>query len=374
MVSTPTVELMVPHLEADAGIIITASHNPAEWNALKFLNKEGVFLNESEVEKLNNIVENRDFHWSDYRGLRSSSVVNTGNTLHISSILKLPFIKPGMIRKRKIKVAYDGVNGAGSDIVPKLLSRLGCKVHAINVEPDGFFPHDPEPTPKNLKQLGKVVKEKKCDVGFATDPDADRCAIINEEGRAISEEYTLVLAARLILGHKKGPMTVNLSSSRMNEDLARQFGIKLFRTKVGEAYVVSGMKENKSVIGGEGNGGVILPDIHYGRDGILAIALLLQLMAQEKKSITELTSEIPSYYIEKQKISINDKSIANIYGRLLAKFRNVKRDERDGLRFEWERKWVHIRASNTEPVIRVIAEAPKAGEARELCAMVAAEI
>jgi phosphomannomutase len=372
--STPTVEMMVPHLKADAGVIITASHNPIEWNALKFLDREGVFLNETQIKRLFKIVDNQDFKWADYQNLVPPVTAKSGDSLHIDSILKLPYLNLKKIRRKKFKVAFDAVNGAGSSIVPQLLDRLGCRVIAINTDPNGRFPHGPEPVPQNLKRLCQVVKEKGCNVGFATDPDADRCAIISEEGIAIGEEYTLALAVKLILAHKKGPVTINLSTSRMNEDIASLYGVKIKRAKVGEINVATMMKNNKSVIGGEGNGGVILPDLHYGRDGVLAVALVLQLMAQEGKSISELSAEFPKYHIEKQKVEVAGKSMSLIFGRLLAKFINVKRDEIDGMRLVWDNKWVHVRASNTEPIIRIIAEAPTAKEARELCRQIKTEI
>ncbi len=374
LASTPTVEMMVTELKADGGIIVTASHNPIEWNALKFLNKEGEFLNEANIKQLFEIVDNNQFKWSGYKGVKSISTQKGGDEHHINSILKLKYINPRLIKKQKFKVAYDGVNGAGSLIVPQLLKKLGCELVAINIEPNGIFPHNPEPTPKNLKQLSELVKKKKCHIGFATDPDADRCAMVSETGTVIGEEYTLALATQLILEKNPGAVTINLSTSRMSEDIAESFGVKVYRAKVGEINVSSQMKLNKSTIGGEGNGGVILPDLHYGRDGILSIALALQFLAEKNTTLTDFVNSIPKYHIEKQKCEIHGKSLENIFGHLLAKFKDAHIDEQDGLRFEWDKKWVHVRSSNTEPIIRIIAEAPNKKEALELCKLVMAEV
>jgi phosphomannomutase len=372
--TTPTVEMMVPHLKASGGIIITASHNPIEWNALKFLNSRGEFLDEADIKKLFEMVDNNSFKWCDYKSLQTAEKAAGADTYHLKSVCALPFIHTGAIRKKRLRVAYDGVNGAGSSIVPRLLQMLGCIVFTIHTKPNGLFPHNPEPTPGNLKDLCKLVVDKKCDIGFATDPDGDRCAIVSDQGKAIGEEYTLVLCAVLYLKYKSGPVTVNLSTSRMIEDLAASLGLEVFRSKVGEINVSSLMKENNSVIGGEGNGGVILPELHYGRDGVLAIAMALQLLTQESVPLSQIVNSMPKYHIEKQKVDFSNKPLSNIFGRLLAKFQDAKLNELDGLRFEWPTKWVHVRASNTEPVIRIIAEAPTAKEAKSLCLQISGEI
>ncbi|MBF0430185.1 MAG: phosphoglucosamine mutase [Fibrobacteria bacterium] len=374
--STPTVEMMVTELKADGGIIITASHNPVEWNALKFLNNQGVFLKEAKIQELFALVDEEKFKWVDYKKASSIKEVKakSGDSFHVEKILDLDCINTNLIRGKKYKVAYDAVNGAGSLIVPMLLKKLGCEIVEINTEPTGIFAHNAEPVPESLGQLSKTVKDHNCDIGFATDPDADRLAIVSDKGEAIGEEYTLVLATQLILNKEKGPITVNLSTSRMNEDIAKKYGVRCYRAKVGEINVSEAMMENKSIIGGEGNGGVILPKLHYGRDGILAVAMILQLMAEEDKSLSELVKEIPAYTIEKQKVSIEDKPINKVFGRLMAKFQDIPVNEQDGIRFDWGDRWVHIRASNTEPVIRIIAEAPSAVEAKDLCAQIAEEI
>ncbi len=374
MASTPTVEMAVLQQGADAGIIITASHNPAEWNALKFLNAEGIFLDEEEVRRLFASVDARQFHWQGHTGigsLRSEAGADEG---HLRAILDLPLIDVAAIRRRAFKVAYDGVNGAGSLILPRLLRELGCTVEALHVTPDGCFPHNPEPTPENLADLARRVREQNCDLGFATDPDADRCALVDEHGTAIGEEYTLALAVDFMLRRRKGPVTINLSTSRMNEDLAARYGVPLTRTKVGEINVAKAMQANGSVIGGEGNGGVILPDLHYGRDGILAAALILQSLTERGGALSQLVAEIPAYHIDKRKFAVAGKDPQRIYAQLEKTFSDAEIDRRDGLRFAWPRRWVHVRPSNTEPVLRVLAEAPTPQAAAELCAAVEQEL
>ncbi|MEO7427552.1 MAG: phosphoglucosamine mutase [Fibrobacteria bacterium] len=372
--STPTVEMEVLFCNAGGGIIITASHNPIEWNALKFLTHEGIFLDEPQVKELFELVDNNRFDWKDWSQVKTVSAREGSDERHIDAVLRLPFIQPDLIRSKRFRIGYDAVNGAGSLIVPKLLKALGCEVEAINVEPNGIFPHGAEPTPENLGQLEDLVARKKCHAGFATDPDADRCAIVSDLGRAMGEEYTLALATLLVLEHKKGPVAVNLSTSRMVEDIAARFGVPVIRTKVGEINVTVGMRANGSVIGGEGNGGVISPDLHYGRDGILAVAMTLQLMAEKNRPLSVIAAEIPSYHIEKQKYGVAGKKLEIIIGRLLAKFPDAKVDQQDGIRFEWDRSWVHLRASNTEPVVRVIAEAPDRDQAVKLCKAIEEEL
>jgi phosphomannomutase len=365
--STPTVEMEVVRHKADAGIIITASHNPLEWNALKFLNGEGIFLDEAQVQDLFALVDADNFAWTDHAHAGRVTQETGGDEAHIAAILDLPYVDVEGLRKRRFKVAYDAVNGAGYRIVPQLLRELGCEITAIHVTPDGIFPHGAEPTPENLGDLGRAVVENGCDVGFATDPDADRCALVNERGEAVGEEYTLALAVDFLLRHKRGPVTVNLSTSRMSEDLALRHGASFARSKVGEINVTVEMRRNGSVIGGEGNGGVILPDLHYGRDGILAVALTLQSLLEKGGSFSGLIAGVPAYRIDKRKFDLGSKSLPDVYYRLEKAFAGAVVDRRDGLWFGWEKSWLHVRPSNTEPVIRAIAEAPTEAEAAALC-------
>ncbi len=368
--STPTVEMEVIRQKADGGIIITASHNPLEWNALKFLNSEGIFLDEKRVLELFALVDGKQFRWKGHLEIGSLSEEKGADAAHIQAILELDCIDLTRIRQRRFKVAYDGVNGAGSLIIPELLKQLGCVIAAIHVTPNGLFPHPPEPTPENLADLRKAVLAGQCDVGFATDPDADRCALVDEKGRAIGEEYTLALAVDFMLQKRKGPVSINLSTSRMIEDIAARNGVELFRTKVGEVNVSMAMKSNGSVIGGEGNGGVILPGLHYGRDGILAVALILQALVEREEKVSEWVAEIPAYHFEKRKFALKENRGPLDYSSLEKVFSGASIDRRDGIRFAWAKSWVHIRASNTEPVVRILAEAPTIEETEKLCAQV----
>ena len=368
--TTPTVEVMVPHLAADGGIIVTASHNPMEWNALKFLDNEGIFLNQDNIDSLFKKVDQKNFIWASHAEFGTSCADHTGEDIHIKEILELPYVNSKQIQGANFSVAYDGVNGAGYSIFPKLLQRLGCIVHNIHINPDGTFPRGADPTSDNLQDLSQTVTTNKCHVGFATDPDGDRCAIVDERGCAIGEEYTLALATRFLLQKKKGPVTVNLSTSRMNQDIAKEFRVPFYQVKVGEIHVTYEMKKNQSVIGGEGNGGVILPELHYGRDGVLAVALILQAMAESGKTVSELVAEIPAYVMIKEKYSLGEKGIQGLemlWKQLKNIFAEARLNNEDGMRFDWSQKWVHIRASNTEPVVRVIAEAPERAEAQALC-------
>jgi phosphomannomutase len=380
MTTTPTVEMAVLTEKADAGVIITASHNPLEWNALKFLNGEGIFLDEDAVRTLFAMVDSDEFVWVDHAGVGAVTRKDTAefyeggaDDAHLKATLALPGIDVDLIRAQNFKVAYDAVNGAGSLIIPELLRRLGCTVFAIHVTPDGIFPHGAEPTPENLSDLGRAVREHGCAVGFATDPDADRCALVNERGEPVGEEYTLAIAVASYLRRNPGPVTVNLSSSRMSADLAARHGVPFARAKVGEINVTMEMKKNGSVIGGEGNGGVILPALHYGRDGVLAVAMVLQAMAERQLPLSGLVADIPAYHIDKRKFELGSTSLPEVYARLEKTFAGAEVDRRDGLWFGWEetRSWVHVRPSNTEPVIRAIAEAPTAAEAARLCGVVA---
>jgi phosphomannomutase len=361
----------VLRLKAGAGIILTASHNPIEWNALKFLNGEGIFLNEAEVAELFKRVDEHWCQWKAHDGLGGLSHESGADEAHVDAVLALDCIDADLIREAQFRVGFDGVNGAGYRVVPMLLEKLGCHIETIGVEPSGHFNRGPEPTPENLKDLGELVRSTKCDVGFATDPDADRCALVDASGQPLGEEYTLALATDLILAHTPGPVTVNLSTSRMIEDIATSHGCTCDRAKVGEVNVSMAMKANGSVVGGEGNGGVILPALHYGRDGILAVAMILQLMAERKRSLADLAAAIPAYYMEKRKVPAAGADLSGLYTRLKKRFPDAETDTRDGLRLAWKRSWLHVRPSNTEPIVRAMAEAPTREESEKLCQAVA---
>ncbi len=368
--TTPTVELLTTHFKADAGIIITASHNPLEWNALKFLNSKGLFLGPNDVKQLFALADANQFSYPDYRAMGKYEVAPDADGVHIEGTLKIPYVDVDAIKAKHFKVAVDAVNGAGSFIVPRLLEELGCEVVRVHCNPDGTFPRGAEPIPANLGDLRNAVKENGCAVGFAVDPDADRCALVSGEGKSIGEEYTLAIAVDEVLAKHKGGVCVNLSTSRMNEDVAAKYGCEFSRAKVGEINVSLQMIEKGCIIGGEGNGGVILPALHYGRDSLVAAALVLSWMARHGGGPEKFVAENPAYVMPKKKFDLGDKKVADILQKVMVEFDGWKVDERDGLWLGKEKSWVHVRASNTEPVIRVIAEAQTVVEAEALCARV----
>lgn len=374
LATTPTVELLVEHTSAGGGIIVTASHNPVEWNALKFLDAKGLFLGPEAAARLFALADANQFSWPGYVGVAGRVELGSSDNIHIAGTLALPFVDVAAIQAAKFKVAVDAVNGAGSAVVPALLEALGCEVVRVHCSPDGTFPRGAEPLPENLVDLGNAVREHGCAVGFALDPDADRCAIVDAAGVAIGEEYTLPIAVETVLEREAKPVCINLSSSRMSEDVAARFGVTCSRAKVGEINVSLAMMAEGCVIGGEGNGGVILPALHYGRDALVAVALVLDWMARHRAGIADWVCSHPSYAMPKKKFALGHTPVAEALGKVETLFPGWKRDDRDGLWFGHERSWVHVRASNTEPVVRVIAEAPTAEEAERLCALVEAQI
>lgn len=374
LATTPSVELFVTHLRADAGIIVTASHNPLEWNALKFLDERGIFLGPDSIGDLFSIADAGKFIYPDYRQMGTAEVLNDADAVHIDATLAIPFIDVEAIRAKHFKVALDAVNGAGSFILPRLLESLGCEVVRIHCTPDGNFPRGPEPIPENLVDLGKAVAENHCVVGFAVDPDADRCALVDGSGNAIGEEYTLAIATEAVLSKKKGPVCVNLSTSRMSADVAENFGVGFSRAKVGEVNVSLQMMRENCVIGGEGNGGVILPAVHYGRDSLVAAALVLSWMAENGGGPEKFKAEHPQYVMPKKKYPLGEKPVSKVFEEVALEFSDWTKDTRDGLWLGKGKSFVHVRASNTEPVIRIISEAPDAAEAEELCAKVESKI
>lgn len=374
LATTPTVELLVEHTGAGGGIIVTASHNPVEWNALKFLDGRGLFLGPDAANRLFALADANQFSWPRYTDVGGCTVLDVSDVIHIDGVLGLPFVDVNAIRAAHFKVALDAVNGAGSFAVPALLEALGCEVVRVHCTPDGTFPHGAEPLPENLVDLGNAVRSHKCVVGFALDPDADRCAIVDAVGTAIGEEYTLPIAVETVLEREAKPVCINLSSSRMTEDVAARFGVACSRAKVGEINVSLAMMDQGCVIGGEGNGGVILPALHYGRDSLVAVALVLDWMARHNASIEDWVASHPRYAMPKKKFSLGSLPVAEALARVDLLFSDWTRDDRDGLWFGKENSWVHVRASNTEPVVRVIAEAPTTEEAERLCALVEEKI
>lgn len=369
--TTPTTELAVTHHKAQGGIIITASHNPIEWNGLKFLGSDGVFLNAQEVDELKKIVATKEVETTETEFPDIAVHDTEAIKRHVEKVLTTLPIDIENIRQNKFRVVLDPVNGAGALAVPPLLEKLGCETIIINGEPSGIFGHTPEPRPENLVGLSDKVKETGAAIGFAVDPDADRLALINEKGEAISEEYTLAIAAMAALrefphfalraarGRQiSNTVAVNLSTSRMIDDVAQMFGGKVLRTAVGEINVVKGMREEKSFIGGEGNGGVIFPKCHEGRDSLVGIALILNLLAKEKCSVSEIVEKIPSYVMEKIKIPVPPNFDPKKFTVQIKKiYTDAKITAIDGIRVDTQDGWVHVRASNTEPIFRIIAEA-----------------
>jgi len=362
--ATPTVELMVEHLGADGGIVITASHNGEAWNALKLLDGRGEFIDSSAVTRIRELVESDEGLYRPAEMYGSYEVYDRADRDHVDRILSLECIDRDVIAGAGIRAAIDCVNGAGSRIVPLLLAELGVEVTALYTDVDSPFPHDPEPRPANLSELAAAVPESGADIGFACDPDADRLVLVDGSGTVLSEELTLSLAADFVLGIEKGPVVVNLSTTRRIDDVAARHGVESFRSKVGEANVIEVMKEKGAVIGGEGNGGVIYPKVHHGRDAMTGIALLLQYVASSGKSVGELAAALPDYSVVKEKISFEG-SFDELSSRLREIF-DGNYNELDGIRIDMDKGWVHVRRSNTEPVVRIIAEAESAGLAEEL--------
>ena len=365
LTTTPGCQLAVEHHHAAGGLMLSASHNPIEWNALKLIGASGLFLEAAEGTAMRALVEEGTPHatWE-----RIGRVIEDDGVAarHVESVLAIPYLDAAGIRARKFKVALDCVRGAGATVMPLLLERLGCEVVAINMEPDGRFPREPEPIPENLGELERLVKESGADVGFAVDPDVDRLALVADGGRAIGEDYTLALAARVVLRHRRGPLVTNLSTSLVVEDAARVAGVEAVRAPVGEVNVAVRMRTLGAPIGGEGNGGVILPEVHLGRDAPIGAALVLQLLLEERRSLSAIVGALPRYVIVKDKLPRPNASLDAVYSALKTEFADAVADGQDGLRLAWSDRWVHVRPSGTEPIVRVIAEAPDEAGAREL--------
>ena len=368
MVPTPTVQLAVEHHHAAGGLAITASHNPIEWNALKFIGPSGLFLDGVEAADMRKVVDGEKIPRATWDKLGVITADKDAAREHIEKILALPFLDVEGIRKREFRVGLDCVRGAGGVFMPVLLELLGCKLATINMEPDGRFPRPPEPVAENLGELQKLVQDSHCDIGMAVDPDVDRLALVSDEGVAIGEDYTLALAAKVVLRHRKGPIVTNLSTSRILDDIATEAGTRVIRAPVGEVNVATRMRTEKSPIGGEGNGGVILSELHLGRDAPVGAALILQLLLEEgdKRPLSKIVASYPRYIIVKDKLDRPNAPLDTVYQALTRAFPDAEADTQDGLRLTWPDRWVHIRPSGTEPIVRVIAEAPSAEDAEKL--------
>jgi phosphomannomutase len=368
LTTTPTTEIAVTELNADGGIIITASHNPKNWNALKLVGNKGEFLTNDEAASLLKMAEKEDHIFSEVGKLGKYKTLDTLIDRHIEMILALPLVDVEAIKNAKLKVTVDCVNSTGGLILPKLLKALGvAKVEELYCEPTGIFPHNPEPLPENLGELSSAVKKNKSDVGFVVDPDVDRLAIVCEDGEMFGEEYTLVAVADYILMNKKGSTVSNLSSTSALRDVSEKHGCKYFTSAVGEVNVVAVMKEVNAVIGGEGNGGIIYPELHYGRDALVGVALFLTHLAKAKKSCSALRNNYPDYFISKNKVeAFVQTDIIEILDKIKIKYKSQPINTVDGLRIDFDKEWVHLRKSNTEPIIRIYCESDSITKAEHL--------
>lgn len=368
LATTPTTEIAVTGSGADGGIIITASHNPKEWNALKLLNSKGEFLSDEEGKKVIEIADHSSYNFAEVDNLGQVMKDETWNERHINLVKDLALVDCEAIRKSGFRVAVDAVNSVGGIIIPQLLRSLGVEdIIELNCDASGKFAHNPEPIPQNLEQISLLMKEGKADVGFVVDPDVDRLAIVMENGEMFVEEYTLVAVADYVLSSTPGSTVSNLSSSRALKDVSERHGCAYNAAAVGEVNVVTKMKETGAVIGGEGNGGVIYPALHYGRDALVGVALFLSLLAKSGKKVSELKKEYPAYVIIKNKFTLTpEMNVDLILDKVKENFKNEKINDIDGVKIDFPKGWVHLRKSNTEPIIRVYSEAATEQEAQKL--------
>lgn len=372
---TPTVAMGVHKHQADGAIIISASHNPEEWNALKLLNSKSEFLDDSQGKKVIEISENEAYSYKKYDQIGKITEDNDLLEYHIRKILDLSYIDRDLIASKDFSVAIDPVNGTGAVSLPKLLEALGVEtIHAINDEPTGIFAHVAEPLPEHLGDICELVKEQNCDLGIVTDPDADRLALVTDQGNLFGEEYTQAAAFDFILDKKAGACATNLSSSRVAEDVAKKYGQQCHRSSVGEINVVKKMQEVNAVIGGEGNGGVINPDLHYGRDALVGTAMILQLLAERNMSADDYRNSLPDYYMRKDKMQLADIDGDALLEKAKSIYKDYNPDTTDGVKIDFEEGWVHLRKSNTEPIIRVYSEGVTPDKAKELAEAVVQKI
>ncbi|RQP14016.1 MAG: phosphoglucosamine mutase [Chryseobacterium sp.] len=365
--TTPTVEVMVPELTAAGGIIFTASHNPKQWNALKLLNEKGEFISGIDGAEVLAIADTEDFAYADVDSLGSYNRRDDALDIHIEKIMALPLVKPGFVREKRYKIVVDAVNSTGGIAVPKLLELMGCDVVKLYCEPNGHFPHNPEPLAEHLTEICEVVRNEKADLGIVVDPDVDRLALVDENGVLFGEEYTLVAVADYILRNTKGAAVSNLSSSRALRDVARNHGAPYHASAVGEVNVVEMMKSTDAVIGGEGNGGIIYPELHYGRDSLVGIALFLTFLAEQGKSVSEIRKLYSAYFMGKKKLELTpDIDVDSLLSKVETVYAGEEISTVDGVKIDFPGNWVHLRKSNTEPIIRIYTEASTQEEADRL--------
>lgn len=365
--TTPTVEIAVPMEQADGGIILTASHNPKEWNALKLLNNKGEFIDSEDGASVLKIAQENDFNFASVDNLGEIFINDAYMDIHIDEVTQLPLVNTEAIKNRKFRVVVDGVNSTGGIIIPNLLKELGVEVIKLYCEPNGNFPHNPEPLKEHLSDICKKVVEEKADFGIVIDPDVDRLAFICENGEMFGEEYTLVACADYILQKNKGNVVSNLSSSRALRDIAEKHNVGYYAAAVGEVNVVTEMKRTNAVIGGEGNGGIIYPELHYGRDALVGIVLFLSLLAEKNCTVKQLRDSYPAYFMSKNKIQLTEAiNPEEILKKMEKKYTNEQISTIDGLKIDFADCWVHLRKSNTEPIIRIYTEAKSQNEADNL--------
>lgn len=376
LATTPTVEMAVKSYGADGGIIITASHNPAQWNALKLLNEKGEFLSAAAGETILQLAERNDFGYMGYRDIGTCQQDNNYLVTHINKILALPLVNKIAIERAGFRIAFDAVNSVGGLALPALLKALGVKeIIPLNANPDGLFAHNPEPLPEHLAGICSLVKQTGADAGFVVDPDVDRLAIITETGGFFGEEYTLVAVADYILKHESGNTVSNLSSTRALKDVTERYGGQYFASAVGEVNVVEMMKKTRAVIGGEGNGGVIYPDLHYGRDALVGIALFLSHLATSGITCSDLRKTYPDYFISKNKVILKPGSNpSDILVHIKKIYKDFPMNDSDGIRIDFPEGWVHIRQSNTEPIMRIYSEAAAMSVAEQLAGRIRMDI
>jgi len=374
--TTPTVEVAVPLEKADGGIILTASHNPKQWNALKLLNEKGEFLSGDDGAKILELADAEAFDFADVNSLGEITVNDAYMDIHIDEVLNLPLVDAEIVKKAGFKVVVDGVNSSGGIIIPKLLEQMGVEVVKLYCEPNGHFPHNPEPLKEHLGDICKLVVEEKADFGIVVDPDVDRLAFISEDGEMFGEEYTLVACADFVLSKTPGNAVSNMSSSRALRDITQKYGGTYEASAVGEVNVVELMKKNNAIIGGEGNGGIIYPELHYGRDSLVGVALFLTYLSENNiKSVAELRASYPQYYMSKNKIELTPQ--INVDAILIAmadKYSTEELSTIDGVKIDFAEEWVHLRKSNTEPIIRIYTEAQTQQKADELAVRIINEI
>ena len=373
--TTPGVEMAVITHKANGGIIITASHNPKQWNALKLLNERGEFLNDAEGKRVLALAEDEAFEFPQIDSIGKVLLREDFNPTHIQQVLSLPMVDVEAVKARRFKVVVDAVNSIGGVVIPALLEELGCEVVKLNCEPTGEFAHNPEPLPEHLTEISEVIRRENADLGVVVDPDVDRLALVNEDGSMFGEEYTLVAVADYILSQGVGNTVSNLSSSRALRDVTVAHGGEYNASAVGEVNVVAKMKETGAVIGGEGNGGVIYPALHYGRDALVGVALFLTHLVKKGCSMTELRKQYPAYFASKNKIQLTPAiDVDKVLVEMKARYASENVNDIDGVKIDFVENWVHLRKSNTEPIIRIYTEAKSAAEADELAQRFIAEI